>query len=268
MKNWQKLAGSGALAFALLAGAAGQADAAPVITTWSYEVNNAFTEWDPSDGVVGSNPNSVLGGATRLEWPESFEGTPSALEVDSVVTGNDLVTNGSSVSGAELRHFNNPIPTNLQDEFLTSGKLSVRATLMPFDPVTGGSVGPIDTFFDFLFMETKNVSSCGFPSNSVCDDIFLMVLAGDTEQTFEFLDETYTLIFGSDQLTQLGAAECGLFNLDAGCVGFKTTEGGLTEFGTTLSITGPAVAVPEPGMLALFGTGLVALGVIRRRKAA
>src|SRR5690606_8546333 len=163
MRNWQKLAGGGALAIVLLSGAAGSATAAPIISTWSFELNNAFTEWTP-DGTVGLNPNPVLGGATRLEWPQSFDGPRSALEVDSVVTGNNLVTNGAAVAGPQLTHFNNPIPTNLQDEYLSSGKLSIQATLTPFAPPASGSVGPMETFFDFLFMETENRSPCGFDS--------------------------------------------------------------------------------------------------------
>ena len=273
MERWQKLAG-GAFAFAVLAGAAGPATALPVIDTWDYTLDNAFTEWD-ADSVIGLDPNPTLGGATRLEWPVSFDTADrSALEVEQDTLGvvNGTVdTNGGPAPGATLTHFNFPIPTDLEPEFLTSGRLSVQATLTPNTPPEGGSAGPFTTFFDFLFDESPNVEDCGFPSTSNCDDLFVLAASGDLVQEFSFLDEIYTLTFGSEVLAPLDGDTCALVGLGAGCIGFLTTEEGVTDFVTFITVTheaGPPPSVPEPGMLILFGTGLVALGVVRRRKAA
>src|SRR5690606_24698002 len=103
MDRWTKLAGGGALALTLLVGVTGQASAV-IIDEWNFSTDNAFTEFDP-DTVVGSSPNPVLGGATRIEWPVSF-GSPnrSALEVEPASLGvfdGTVVTNGSAAEGPD-----------------------------------------------------------------------------------------------------------------------------------------------------------------------
>ncbi|WP_162912889.1 THxN family PEP-CTERM protein [Rhodospirillaceae bacterium SYSU D60014] len=274
MDKWQRYAGGGALAFALLVGATGQASAV-VVDVWDYTLDNAFTEFAPA-GVVGLNDNPTLGAPTRIEWPESFGGTRSALEVQGADTdpgrqSGEVTTNGPAAPGPDLVHFNFPIPTEFESEFLTSGTLTARAVLTPQQPPIGGETGPIETFFEFAFNETPNRSGeCVPDAQSVCDDFFALVAVGPTSETFTFDGETYTLLFGSTQLTPQSAETCALVGQAAGCLGFLTQENQTNVFETFISVTreGPGPSpVPEPGMLVLLGTGLLALGIIRRRQA-
>lgn len=264
MKKWQKFAG-GALAFTLLIGVTGQAAAGPVVNTWSYEINNGFSSFEPVPGVVGLDPNAALGTPTRLEWPLSGSDRSSLL-VDSTQSGFDLATNGANVAGATLTHNNLPIATRFSNEFLRSGRLSVQIDLASADPNVGESI-TLDTFFDFAFLETENTGPCGFGSSSTCDDIFVLTGSGDLSQDFTYDGHTYTLVFGSEQLSTLDPAACQQLGLGASCVGFLTPENASTDFRTFVQIIGPSsVPVPEPGILALIGTGLIILGAVQRRR--
>lgn len=53
-------------------------------------------------------------------------------------------------------------------------------------------------------------------------------------------------------------------NTPSGCQNFTGRVGGTGDF-VTYSYTAPTTAVPEPASLALFGTGVVAFGLLRRR---
>jgi len=139
------------------------------------------------------------------------------------------------MNGATLTHFNFPIPTSLESEFLTSGRLSVTASLTANSPSVPGDPIELSIVFDFLFIETPNVSDCGFSSESSCDDLFTLVNAGARIQDFTFSGENYELEFGSDELAALDAETCALVGLDAGCNGFLTTEEGITNFSTFIA---------------------------------
>lgn len=263
MKQWQRFTVGGALAAALCAAAGGQAAAGPLVSNWTYEINNAFESFEPVPGVVGLGSNPDLGFPTRLEWPLSGS-SRSSLEVDGVLTGSDLQTNGAAINGATLTHDNAPVATRFENQFLSEGRLRVRVDLSTPDTTETTFV---ETFFDFAFKETQNTSSCGFESASDCDDIFVLVDDGGLSKQFTFQGHTYTLIFGSEQLSTLDPNACHQLGLGASCVGFLTPENASTDFRTFVRVIGPStVAVPEPEILLLIGTGLIILGTIRWRR--
>lgn len=262
-----------------------QAASAALITTWSYEIDSAFTSFTGSAGtessVTGSGGNAVLGGDTKLSWgigvPDPT--VQSSVSIESDVDGSGLLTDfppafiGNSVAGATFTHNNRVITADSVDlaTFVLSTRLDLTGTAEQDPPggtlPAGEIVGPIT--FNSFFTETRNAESCLPTSESVCDDIFVLSNAGElgalgSGQSFTIDDYQYTVFLDLQGLGTLTNAECAAAGADAGCVGLTTEEGLDNQF--TSSVRIEAREVPAPAILALFGIGLMGLGFAARRR--
>lgn len=125
---------------------------------------------------------------------------------------------------------------------------------------TNGLPGSLSVVFDFVHDETLNDGSCDGgvdgPSISNCDD-FVGISFASLDQPITVGPDTYSF-------SLLG------FSKDGGVTfnnSFQSPERGTNTAGLYGIITGhPCTDVPEPGTLALFGIGIIASGMIRRRR--
>lgn len=256
--------------------------ASAVVSSWDFSVSSLFTA-ATYNGPGGTNPGA---GVETLSW-----GTGTAegnFAQSSLAVGNSPAKGSVSTYlgltppqtipylgvSTSLTHFNKPITGTS----LTSAILTNSVTLTPTSPAgnTTGQTVP----FTIAFAETTNSGTCAVAgSPTPCNDIF--VLTGGL-LNFDFLyddngdglsDKYYVNIFplDGDKLSKLEDSACaavtvGGIPLQPGCIGFTTPERGDTTlaFGFTIS-TNPLQQVPEPGILALFGLGLMGLFVARRR---
>jgi hypothetical protein len=258
-----------------------QTASAALITDWTFDVDSAFTDFAEDVGsaggtVTGSGENAVLKNDgfdpnyTTLEWGQ--DGTSSVL-ITSNVNGS-IDTNGAAEQGAIFTHNNSSINANstMLDTFKITSQLTLVGTAEapPGGSLTGDDqiVGPIT--FNSFFTETFNGGTCAVEdAETVCDDIFVLSNAsglatlGDG-QSFIVDDYEYTVTLGLQGLGPLTEDECEAADADTGCFGLTTAEGVSNGFNTTFQIT--AAQIPAPGILALFGIGLMGLGFAAKRQ--
>lgn len=241
------------------------------ITEWNYTVVNEF-----SDTVFSAGTGTVIEGASELSWGSDDD--RSSISITPLITEPPvLVTNGGPVDGGTFTHVNQPIPDDsaMLQSFNLNSTLSLSAAAP--DSMAGQGPGDLPVVFSSFFTETLNNGSCVPESTSNCDDIFSL---GNPD--FGFLNEEGNFVFAAPSFTiddfsytvfleivGLGAlsdAACGVAGADSGCIGFLTMENATNTFQSNFRIESSAVSVPEPGTLALFGLGLVGLGIASRRK--
>ena len=128
--------------------------------------------------------------------------------------------------------------------------------------------------FSIAFTETSNAIPCAAdsPPGNPCNDIFVLT-GGLLNQTFDYDDgsglSTYFVnIFPTTGgvLSILDDSACLAANQLAGCLGFTTVEGQNTTLAFGFTISTEPLQIPEPGILALLGLGLIGLFSLRRRQ--
>ncbi len=254
------------------------APASAIVTTWDYEVDSIFTAatYGGSGGSLATLPS------TTLHW-----GIPSnpANQQSSLVVGNNpaigqvdtylgvnppqaLPYLGFSTS---LTHNNRVIQggsTSLLTAILTN-----TVSLTPFVPPQGALPDQIIPF-SIAFTETPNATPCAAasPPGNPCNDIFVLT-GGLLNQTFNYDDGTgmstyFVNIFPvtGGVLSILSNSECAAAGQANGCFGFTTAEGQATTLAFGFTISTEPLQVPEPGMLALLGLGLMGVFIWRRRQ--
>lgn len=272
--------------YLLTAGVAGlclmsAAAQATYVGLWDYTVTTVWsgpsTFTGPGGGAAGliddqvSDPDVISWGASGGSYTAPT-GDPnqdrSALEINNSPTNGQVVTNGGPAPTNTITHYNNAISGNF--DTLTAASLQTTLTLTPILPpippgTPGTPQGPFSTTFTVDFIETLNQSPCGFPSTSVCDDIFVLT-AGSLDFTFDYEGTSYatTISEVTGNLGPLSNSSCAEAGAPSGCVGFQTQEGLANNVQFQFAIREVPVPVPAPGPLALMGVGLLGLGAARR----
>lgn len=240
------------------------AAAGPLVTQWSFSEKLAWTAATFSSGT-GTTSQS----ATTLSWGQtggSFgAGNRSGLDITNDTVNSTINTNGAPAVTNTITHYNNPIDASFST--LLSANLLNQLTLTPNLPSVGPSLPTQSINFNISFKETPNTAPCGFPSTSVCDDIFVIDL-GALNNSFMYDGNTYfvSIFSTTNNLIPLDPLTCAAAGAAAGCLGFQTLEGQNTPATFAFVITSDVVTIPEPSELALLAIGLLGLYFIRGRK--
>lgn len=256
--------------------------ATPIITTWDFIVDTAFTSTTYTAGAgtpTESNTNIQLGAPSTLAWGN--QANQSSLDVSSgtlgQVSGNGIASN-TAVQTSLLTHNNITIPSG--SSVLASAILS---TVLQLTPGAGGALLPLAILppalaFNVLFEETPNSGACSYVSIPCSNDIFVITMpagivfnagTGTLNQQFTIFEHTYNTelkIIGTTPgsgLAVLDNAICArVAGAGNGCIGLTTLEAQSNNFQTMMTIT----HIPEPSSILLISLALFGIAASVRNK--
>lgn len=268
---------------------------ADLITEWKFTIQNnwvpGLTTWTaigtgPTDPFGsgdtlpdGSDPTAdPVGNYNYIQWgsPAVTSGSRSYLGADNNLTIDGLMTGGSTISGANYYHGNyiQFTPSATREKWLTGTQLLSEITIQSVSPA--GENIHITTQYAITFTETPNVGdleTCNgypwppsgpLPGTISCPDYFTIDISDFHYSTGVIDGYIYDFIisFDVDNFENIAGI---VFHPDD-TVTIWTNEGVRSRIPTLVRVTARQVEVPEPAALALAGTGLMATGLLLRRR--
>jgi hypothetical protein len=215
---------------------------------------------DPSHVILTpSGPYVTPDSHTAINWGTSTGPGQSGLFAThhSDLDMGAIVTNGGWVTIDAFSHINNPIAAS--GGALNAVDVYGQFNLTPPGLAVGHGINPV------AFTETVNLATPADcpppnPAGTACDDYFDTPTLNGTSFLFSDGSFNYYLSFqfldGPNAFVEPSPI--------AGDIRIYTAENAVSTIFTQARID--AVAIPEPGILALFGIALAAMGFVRGRR--